>query len=368
LSANVGFSARSRRYPRSGVRLLGLTAAAACVAVATACSSSGSSAPSASTSGSSSGSPSATTNITLAFPLFGAGDVPFFLAQDKGYFKQEGLNVKFTVVTASVGLQAASSGSIQLDYTTSIRPVKTLSQGERFYAFMPVNVGFTDDVIMSKAAYKAAGLTSSSTLKQMMTALIHKPLGIISAGGENQEVWDYLFHLAGLPESDVNTVALGSPDANLAALKRGSIVASNLGGTSPAQAVQDGYAVYLTRLSENSVPSMNQVVSDVVVASSAYAQANPSVLTGFVAAYQKAVADTYANPAAAEETVYKDYPSEFASESQSDFNAELNLLLSTKQLDATPALTSTQISTLGTFFTSTGQSIPSNWQEVFQKP
>jgi ABC-type nitrate/sulfonate/bicarbonate transport system substrate-binding protein len=371
LSSNVGFPKRSRRYPRSRVRLLGLTATAACVAAATACGSSGSSATAASTSrpsSASSASSGTTTNITLAFPLYGAGDVPFFLAQDKGYFKQEGLNVKFTVVTASVGLQAASSGSIQLDYTTTIRPVKTLSQGERFYAFMPVNVGFTDDVIMSKAAYQAAGLSSSSTLKQMMTALIHKPLGIISAGGENQEVWDYLFHLAGLPESDVDTVALGSPDANLAALKRGSVVASNLGGTSPAQAVQDGYAVYLTRLSENSVPSMNQVVSDMVVASSAYAQANPSVLTGFVAAYNKAVADTYADPAAAEATVYKDYPSEFASESQSDFDAELNLLLSTKQLDTSPTLTATQISTLGTFFDSTGQSIPSNWQEVFQKP
>ena len=366
MSANVAFSVKSRRYSRLRVRVLGLAAAATCVAVATACSSSAST--SASSTASAAVGASSLTNVTLAFPLFGAGDVPFFLAQDKGYFKQEGLNVKFTVVTASVGLQAASSGSIQMDYTTTVRPAKTLAEGERFYAFMPVNVGFTDDVIMSKKAYQAAGLTPTSTLKQQMTALINKPLGIISAGGENQEVWDYLFHLAGLPESDVKTVALGSPDANLAALQRGSIVASNLGGTSPAQAVSAGYATYLTRLSENQVPSMNGVVSDVVVASSSFAQQHPAALTGFVAAYKKAVADVYADPKAAEAQVYKDYPSEFASETQGDFDAELNLLLSTKQLDQSTSLSSTQLSTLGTFFDSTGIAIPSDWKEIFQKP
>jgi len=304
----------------------------------------------------------------MAFPFYGAGDVPFFYAQDKGYFKQEGLNVKFTTVTSSVALQAASAGSIQLAYTTTIRPVKTLSTGERFYAFMPVNLGFTDDVIMSKAAYQAAGLTSKSTLKEMMTALAHQPVGIISAGGENQEVWDYLFHLAGLPASDVKTVALGSPDANLAALKRGSIVATNLGGTAPAQAVADGYATYLTRLSENQVPSMNKVVSDVMVASSDYAQQHPDVLTGFVAAYKKAITDVYANPAAVAELVYKDYPSVFASEAKSAFLDEYNLLISTKQLDQSLTMSPDQLSTLGTFFESTGASIPDNWQDVFQKP
>jgi NitT/TauT family transport system substrate-binding protein len=366
LPATFGLSVRSRRCPGRKFRLLGAAAACTCVVAASACGSSGGSATTSGGATSSSSTP--VTTITLAFPLFGAGDVPFFLAQDKGYFAAEGLNVKFSVVTASVALQAATSGSIQLAYTTTIRPVKTLADGERFYAFMPVNVGFTDDVIMSTAAYKAAGLTPKSTLKQMMTSLINKPLGIISAGGENQEVWDYLFHLAGLPETDVKTVALGSPDANLAALKRGSIIASNLGGTSPAQAVSDGYATYLTRLSENQVASMDQVVSDVVVASSDFAEAHPAALTGFVTAYQRAVADVYADPKGTAEQVYKDYPSDFASEPLNEFLAELNLLISTKQLDQSSTLSSAQLSTLGTFFTSTGLSIPSNWREVFEKP
>ena len=357
---------RSRTHLGRKLRVLGAAAAFACVATAAACSSSGSS--SAPAGSASTGSSSSLTNITLAFPFYGAGDVPFFLAQDKGYFKQEGLNVKFTTVTSSVALQAATSGSIQLAYTTTIRPVKTLATGEKFYAFMPVNLGFTDDVIMSKSAYRAAGLSPKSTLKQMMTALINKPLGIISAGGENQEVWDYLFHLAGLQQSDVHTVALGSPDANLAALKRGSIVATNLGGTAPAQAVSDGYATYLMRLSENQIPSMNKVVSDVVVATTDYAQQNPKVLTGFVAAYKKALADAYSAPQASAEQVYKDYPSVFASIAQSEFMDEYNLLISTKQLDQSLTMSPDQLSTLGTFFESTGASIPDNWKDVFQKP
>jgi NitT/TauT family transport system substrate-binding protein len=376
LSSRIARSAKTRRYPRARARAAGLAAAAGCVAVATACSSSPStsaSAGSTASSGSGASAPAAAgasslTDVTLAFPLYGAGDVPFFLAQEKGYFKQQGLNVKFSVVTANVALQAATAGSIQMAYTTTIRPVKTLATGERFYAFMPVNVGFTDDVIMSKSAYQAAGLSSKSTLKEMMTALSGKPLGIISAGGENQEVWDYLFHLAGLPESAVKTIALGSPDANLAALKRGAVVASNLGGTTPAEAVADGYATYLTRLSENQVPSMNDVVSDVIVASSDFAQQHPAALTGFVTAYQKAIADVYANPQAAEDEVYKAFPSQFGSESKGDFDAELNLLLSTKQLDQSTTISPAQLDTLGTFFASTGVTLPSNWKQVFEKP
>jgi NitT/TauT family transport system substrate-binding protein len=360
MSTRIGSLMRSRRCSGRKLRVLG--AAAACACVAAACSSS------ATPSSTAKGSSSSLTHVKLAFPFYGAGDVPFFLAQDKGYFRQEGLDVTFTTVTSNVALQAATSGSIQLAYTTTIRPVKTLATGEKFYAFMPVNVGFTDDVIMSKSAYQAAGLSSSSTLKQIMTALIDKPVGIISAGGENQEVWDYLFHLAGLPQSDVHTVALGSPDANLAALKRGSIVATNLGGTSPAQAVAAGYATYLTRLSENQVPSMNKVVSDVVVATTDYAQQNPKVLTGFVAAYKKALADAYSSPQASAEQVYKDYPSAFASIAHGEFMDEYNLLISTKQLDQSLTMSPDQLDTLGTFFASTGASIPSNWKDVFQRP
>ncbi len=308
------------------------------------------------------------TNVTLAFPLYGAGDVPFFLAQAKGYNKAEGLNVHFTVVTSDVGLQAAEAGSIQIDYTTTIRPVKTLAGGERFYAFMPVNVGFTDDVIMSKSAYAAAGLSLSSSLKQMMQALAGKPLGIISAGGENAEVWSYLFHLAGLPASDLHTVALGSPDANLAALKRGSIVATNLGGTGPGTAVAAGYAKYLVRLSENQVPEMADVVSDVLVTSASYYQQHSAVLKEFVTAYKKALADVYADPTAAADLVYQDYPSEFASEAKNQYLAEYNLLLQTKQLDPDPTMGTGQLNTLGQFLAASGESIPSNWRQVFEAP
>ena len=328
----------------------------------------GSSASSGSASSGSAASGKPLTDVTLAFPFYGAGDVPFFLAQEKGYFAAEGLNVKFTVVTSSVALQAASAGSVQMVYTTTIRPIKTLASGESMYAFMPVNIGFTDDVIMSASAYEAAGLTPSSTLKQQMEALANKPVGIISAGGENAEVWEYLFHLAGIPASEVKTVALGSPAANLAALKRGSIAATNLGGTQPGTAVAAGYAKYLVRLSENQVASMNDVISDVVVASSSYAQAHPTVLTGFVAAYKKAVAYTYANPAAAANLVYEKFPTYFSDEPKDQYLAEFNLLLKEKQLDPDPTMSASQLTALGNFLTATGQTIPSNWRQVFTKP
>jgi NitT/TauT family transport system substrate-binding protein len=328
--------------------------------VASACASSGGGDPAA--------SKKALTDVTLAFPLYGPGDVPFFLAHEKGYNKAEGINVHFTVVTSSVALQAASAGSVQFVYTTTIRPVKTLASGERFYAFMPVNVGFTDDVIMSKSAYQAAGLTSSSTLKQKMQALAGKPLGIISAGGENAEVWEYLFRLAGLPGSAVKTVALGSPDANLAALKRGSIVATNLGGTGPGSAVAAGYAKYLVRLSEGQVPAMNDVVSDVLVASTSYYKQHSDVVNAFIAAYKKAVADMYADPAAAADLVYQNYPRYFSDEPKDQYLAEYNLLISQKQLDPEQTISASQMNTLGKFLAATGQSIPANWRDVFEKP
>ena len=182
----------------------GLTAVAvAAVALAAACSSSSSSG-SAAASGSGSGSGKSLTTLTLDAAFFGPVDVPLYYAEAKGYFAKQGLDVKFVVASSNTQLASVLGGSVQFASSSPINVVNAAANGASLVNFMAVEVGYSEDVVMSKSAYQAAGLTASSTAKQKIEALAGKKLGVISATGENAIIFKYLFHYAGIPLSQLD--------------------------------------------------------------------------------------------------------------------------------------------------------------------
>jgi len=94
-------------------------------------------------------------------------------------------------------------GSVQFASTSTLNVLKAAGNGAKFVNFMPIEIGYSEDVIMSKDAYAAAGLTANSTVKEKIAALAGKKLGVISATGENAIIFKYLFNYAGIPTSNL---------------------------------------------------------------------------------------------------------------------------------------------------------------------
>ncbi|MFJ5955106.1 ABC transporter substrate-binding protein [Paenarthrobacter sp. NPDC092416] len=78
----------------------------------------------------SAGSPAPGETTTLKVGTIGIGsDAAIKLAADKGYFKEQGLNVEFSVIAnPPAGIAAAQSGQIDVTYTPSIPLLNALSQ------------------------------------------------------------------------------------------------------------------------------------------------------------------------------------------------------------------------------------------------
>src|ERR1700744_6199127 len=96
----MGMNVSRRRALVSGVGAVGLAL------VVGACSSSGSSGSSSSSSGTTSKSGSLT-NVTMVIPSLSANQALGFIAQDGGYFKKNGLNVK--IVNSGAGATAVAA-------------------------------------------------------------------------------------------------------------------------------------------------------------------------------------------------------------------------------------------------------------------
>jgi NitT/TauT family transport system substrate-binding protein len=112
--------------------------------------------------GSTSASPAADSVTTLKVGTIGIGsDAAIKLAIDKGYFKEQGLDVKTTVVAnPPAGIAAAQSGQLDLTYTPSIPLLNALSN----------NVPLT--VVAAADGYSQEAMSSKDMTKVDDTGLV----------------------------------------------------------------------------------------------------------------------------------------------------------------------------------------------------
>ena len=331
--------------------------ASAALALVSACSSSSSS-PAASTS---SGGANLTT-ITLDAAFFGPVDVPLFYAEAKGYFAQQGLDVKFVVASSNTQLASVLGGSVQFASSSPINVIHAAASGAQFVDFMAVEIGYSEDLIMSKQAYAAAGLNANSTTRQTIEALAGCKLGVISATGENGIIFKYLFNYAGVPSSKLDMVQLGTPQAILAALKEGTIAGANLGSPYPAEAVADGYAQYLFH-APIQIPPMGSAITQTLAATESYYSSHQALINKFLAGYQKGLDATFADPTATATFVAQKYfPDQSLSAFMSSFNEDLPIIAKSV------AITAAQQGALKQIAIGAGQTIPSNWSSFFVSP
>jgi NitT/TauT family transport system substrate-binding protein len=350
-------SAKSRRVPGRHLARYGLAlAAAGIVGLASACSSSGSSATT-------TGDGKSLTTLTLDAAFFGPVDVPLYYAEAKGFFAKQGLDVKFVVASSNTQLASVLGGSVQFASSSPINVVNAAANGARLVNFMAVEVGYSEDVVMSKSAYQAAGLTASSTAKQKIQALAGKKLGVISATGENAIIFKYLFHYAGVPLSQLDMVQLGTPQAIQAALKDGDIAGANVGSPYPQESVADGYAEYLFHAPLAEISPMSTAITQTLSTTQTYYDANKPTINKFLAAYDEGLKATFANPTATAEFVAKKY---FADTSLSSFMASFQEDLPI--IPKSTAITTAQQGDLKQIATVAGVKVPSDWDSFFVQP
>ena len=137
-------------------------------------------------------------SITVGLPTQDASYAPFYLAMDKGYFKEEGLEVKLVVFKGGADLaKAVIGGSVEIANSALSEMLLGIKQHQPMKAFWGG---------MNMPTFSWWGRTP---IKNVQNAK-GKKWGVTSIGSSTDFLTRYLFKKDGIdPEKDATIVGVG---------------------------------------------------------------------------------------------------------------------------------------------------------------
>jgi ABC-type nitrate/sulfonate/bicarbonate transport system substrate-binding protein len=158
--------------------------------------------------------------IRFSVASISISEVPFKVAQLKGFYREEGMDVEMILIRGAVGAPALISGSV--DYTSSSGAV--IAAGVRGLKMKLLLI------VASKPAFDLVAPPQIQTIPQLKG----KVVGLSSRGGAVDLLTQAILKRNGLhPYTDVTSIVVGSQEELMLALRAGRISAALL--SSPRQ-------------------------------------------------------------------------------------------------------------------------------------
>ncbi|MGE3797153.1 MAG: ABC transporter substrate-binding protein [Thermomicrobiales bacterium] len=211
---------------------------------------------------------------------------PVMIAQDKGYFAEEGLDVELVpfpggsdpvVLTATGELDLAIGGAGPAFWNAVAQdlPITVIAPGHQEGIPVATPLMISRDVCLSGEITSVADLAGKTVT--------------VNAPGATEFWLDAALSTGGLTIDDVTVEALAFPDA-IAALEAGAIDAAMIGEPLATRAEQDGIAVRLA----TDFP-IEGVQPTLIFANNSWLEENPELAEGFATGYMRAVVDLSEN-------------------------------------------------------------------------
>ena len=154
------------------------------------------------------------TTVRIGYVSRSILDMPFIIARDRGYFREEGLEPELIFIKAAQTIPAMLAGGIDFGTATGTAITAALSG-------IDVRVVFA---MSDKPSFDLIALPSITNLQQMRG----KKLGITAFGALAETLAREIFLANKLPQEQVTFIPLGTSDVLYVALKAGTIDATML--------------------------------------------------------------------------------------------------------------------------------------------
>lgn len=235
--------------------------------------------------------------LTLTQSTTGFLYFPSYVAEQAGYYKDQGLNVSIKDLGGgSENVAAVVSDSADVALTAYSSIVTAKEQGAPVIAIDSVMDQYASNVVISKEAAQKAGITENSSPEDKIKALKGLNLGITSAGSGTDQLFHYLFEQVGMDaDKDAHLLPIGSGSSMIAAFKSGKIDGFSLSSPTSDMAASEG-GVMLFDLSSGSYEPLDPFLYIVAVANSRTLDKKSRVLTCFSKALGQALTLIHDNP------------------------------------------------------------------------
>ena len=241
---------------------------------------------------------------------------PAFIALEKGFFTQEGVDFTFTELdSGALGAAAVISGNAQISDLDPLGVARLQQEGKPLLLVYNLVGRVTLDLIVRTGVAQRLGLTAETPLAARYAALKGLTIGITRPGAPTDVFARYFLIRAGLnPDRDATLVQVGGVPALAAAFKSERIDAFLLSPPLPQTLEREGTGRIVIRNTGGEVPELRDTTYAAMFVTAEYARQNGAALQAYARALRKATAWIPANKAEAlrilGEKYFKDTPAE----------------------------------------------------------
>jgi NitT/TauT family transport system substrate-binding protein len=253
------------------------------------------------------------TKIRLATSTAGLDFAPIWIAQRKGYFREEGIDFEHILTTGgAVTIAALMNGDVQFVSTAASDVLIARARGDRVFSLgiFPASLEF--HIATSNKWLESRGLAKSQvakmTVAQKIQGLKGTTIGAVTVGGAPAQVVRYLLRQNNLkPDADVRFAAVGSGSSRINALRQG-LVDMIVGGIPDTEQPElEGWGLTYLRLGHE-IEIFKDYPHESVHGVENYVKANPDATRALLRAMARGNNLILDNPTESDDLLIKQFP------------------------------------------------------------
>lgn len=218
--------------------------------------------------------------VKLTMPVASLTTMTVYLAQAKGYFAEEGLDVQVTV-TGGGGpdIKALLAGEADFTHTAGDQVILPWQEGGRLVIVATILRRSIINWVMHKDVAQARGITESTPFADKLKALRGLTVGATQPGSLTANLAAYTLRKAGLvPQQDAKIIPVGAGPTWLAALEHKKVDVALMSPPLPDTAIARGFAIMLIDNTRGEDPSLAEFLMQTLVTRPDVIQKDPELV------------------------------------------------------------------------------------------
>jgi len=243
----------------------------------------------------------APTKVKLTIPVTALSMTPVYLAQARGHFAEEGLEVATTTTGGSgPDIRALIAGEVDFTFTPGDNVLLAFQEGKRLVMVMSGLNRLFINWAMHRDVARERGITEATPLPEKLKALKGLSVGVTTPGALTAHLAAFVIRKAGyVPQQDVKILPIGSGPTWLAALENRKVDVALTATPTPETAILRGYAIMFIDNAKGEDPSFTEFLMASLITRPEVIEKNPDLVRRMVRALFRA--NQWARSASVEE-------------------------------------------------------------------
>lgn len=229
--------------------------------------------------------------LRITIPVESLTFYPIFVAQDKGFFRQEGYTFEI-IVTQGDGpdVDALIAGSVEFTATPPHRLLSAYEQGKPLLAVVNLMNRNGINCFMNKAVADRLAITEKTPLAEKLKKLKGLTIGATRPGAFTYQLATHYVKRAGLePQKDVKIIGAGGGPAMLAAVENNKIDIGCISSPTPELGVHRGKAIMWINNTRAQDPEFTEFLMETLYVRPDWARQNADTVRAVARALVKAL-------------------------------------------------------------------------------